>query len=273
MDQSVTALPRMLWTTACSAWRWAATNHPAGPTARSSIPPQCPPQYPGLAYGFLQGTFGLPYGGYLVPPPRRLRSTLTLTDAAPMFSAVGTRRQIIECLRTMPSMAFCKMATGTCTSDLLIELYRAMPALSLVDEYCARRSAANGLLGRLALLAACCWRRLIGRLFSQERQLVIRSAQPSGPSDLKPLLRIRAPQGIMLSEIAALMDTVEDGAELDLTRDKAVNIRVMGRSRAASLLAADNGLLDDDNDDNPAFLLPPYQRYQADLPPAYSPRE
>ncbi|KAJ2766581.1 hypothetical protein IWQ57_004302, partial [Coemansia nantahalensis] len=263
MDQSATGLPQMLWAVACSAWRRA--------TASSSVPSQRPPQYPGLAYGFLRGTRGLPYGGYLQPPPYALRSTLALTDANSMFSVVGTRRQIVECLRAMPAMAFCKMAAGTCTTDLLVELYRAVPALSLGDEYRARRSAATGLLSRLALLASCCWKRVVARLFSQERQLVIRAAQvsPVDSGAAKPLLRIRAPQGIMLSEIAALMDTAESVAELDLTRDKAVNIRVMGRSRAASLLAAGAGLFgdDDDDDENPAFLLPPYQPHQADLPP------
>ncbi|KAJ2779959.1 hypothetical protein H4R18_003705 [Coemansia javaensis] len=266
MDHSVAAFPKMLWATACSAWRWAATGGPDG----SRSDPQPPPQYPGLAYGFLQGTLGLAHGGYLVPMRRPLRSTLTLADSAPLFGAVGTRAQIADCLRAMPTMVFCKLAARTCTSDLVIEMYRARSALSLVDELCARAAEARGLCGWLALLAGCCWRRLAGRLFSRERQLVIRSEHTAAPVEAPALLRIRAPQGIMLSEIAALIDgAAQDRADIDVSRDKALNIRIMGRSRSASLLddADDDGSA---NDGEPAFLLPPYQPVQTDLPPAYS---
>ncbi|PIA13266.1 hypothetical protein COEREDRAFT_83609 [Coemansia reversa NRRL 1564] len=251
MDGSVSVLTKVMWSTACSAWRWAAAVNGIS---------TCPPQYPDLVYGYLQGTLGRLYGGSLVQP-RRLRSTLMLNDAQPMFSLIGTRVAISDWLRTMSTMVFSKAILRP-SSDILIELYRSPARLSLVDEYCKRRAGKN-FFGRLALLAACCWHRL-GCVFSTERQLVIRPASSLGEDVVPPVLSILVPQGIMLSEVAPLLEQVESGS-LDVTRDKALNIRVIGRSRAAELIDFDYS-----DDEDPAFLLPPYQPYQSDLPPAYS---
>ncbi|KAJ2082699.1 hypothetical protein H4R24_001367 [Coemansia sp. RSA 988] len=178
-----------------------------------------------------------------------------------MFGIIGSRVAISDWLRTMSTMIFSKTILRP-SSDIMIELFRSPTRLSLVEEYC-KRSTGKSLFGRLALLAVCCWRRL-GCVFSTERQLVIRPSSSLNEDGVAPVLSIRVPQGIMLSEVAPLLEKVESGS-LDVTRDKALNIRVIGRSRTAELL---DFVCSDDEE--PAFLLPPYQPYQADLPPAYS---
>ncbi|KAJ1884960.1 hypothetical protein LPJ66_010359, partial [Kickxella alabastrina] len=182
-----------------------------------------PPEYSSdLKYGFLQGTFGLPYGGYIVRPAYGLRTTLTLTDSASMFSVFGTKQEIISYLRSMQTMVFTKMTARTYTSDIVVELYRT-------TEH-----------NQMTLL-----RRLLD--FSPQRQLVIRAGRSFTPSDFKPLVRIQAPQGLRLCEIAGILEDTAGGAAatavaplggkkfaVNLTRDKELNIRVMGRLRSAS---------------------------------------
>ncbi|KAJ2659762.1 hypothetical protein IWW48_003275 [Coemansia sp. RSA 1200] len=227
-----------------------------------------PPQYPaGLQYGFLQGTFGLPYGGYLVQPPRgALRNRLVLSESMNMFGVLGTQTEIIQCLKHLHAMVFCKTNTQpTYTSDIVVELYTSTQQAQAPGSGWAYH--AIPMLGR--------W---LQKLFTQQRQLVIRSGRTFTPSDFKPLVRIRVPQGMTLSEIAGVLEaalreqpassaTAGGGAGgLDLTRDKATNIRVMGRSRSASLLGWDACAMGSDHPaaHDAAFSLPPYQRYDDD---------
>ncbi|KAJ2850713.1 hypothetical protein IWW36_001682 [Coemansia brasiliensis] len=246
MDLS--AVSHMLWKTACSAWRWTKLT----PHASPSNPP---PQYSSTTFGLLQAS-------YLHGCPITLaqqRCSLTLTDSLPMFTAIGTRRQISDLLHTMPAVLFCK--TPSHTSNLVIELFHTLPSLPLLK---LMQNSRAGLLNKMVALAAFCWRRLVSRVFSYERQLIIRSENTIAVSDQTPYLSIKAPQGIMLSEIAGLLDS-NHGGLVDLTRNKELNIRIMGRSRSLSWL---DDCVDSGND--PLFLLPPYQPCQSDLPPAYS---
>ncbi|KAI9479990.1 hypothetical protein BX667DRAFT_198289 [Coemansia mojavensis] len=242
-------LSHMLWKTVCSAWRWTKL---ASPRISSNA---SPPQYNSATFGLLQPS-------YLHGCPITLaqqRCSLTLTDSLPMFTAIGTRRQISELLRAMPAMLFCK--TRSHTSNLVIELYHTLPSMPLLK---LMQNTQAGLLSRLTCLAAFFWRRIVSRIFSYERQLIIRSENTIAVSDQTPFLSIKAPQGIMLSEIAVLLDNNQAGL-VDLTRDKELNIRIMGRSRSFSWL---DNCVESGND--PLFLLPPYEPCQSDLPPAYS---
>ncbi|KAJ2553925.1 hypothetical protein EV175_002761 [Coemansia sp. RSA 1933] len=257
---------QLVWDSVCSAIRWTATRAtPRNPvTAIAQLWQQWrkasdrPPQYPGLQYGFLQGTFGLPYGGYLVhPPPTALDSTLVLSDSMNMFSVLGTQTEIVQCLRHMHAMVFCKTTQHTFASDVVVELYTKQRAQSPGTAWGVH---AIPVLGR--------W---LDALFTQQRQLVIRPGRTFTPSDFRPLVRIRIPQGVKLSEIATVLESAiaspqaaaHDG-NVDLTRDKAINIKVMGRSRSASLLGIDSAAdhhLHDFDADPAACSLPPYQRY------------
>ncbi|KAJ2596574.1 hypothetical protein GGH99_007493 [Coemansia sp. RSA 1285] len=294
-------LGRLVWASVCSATRWTAAA--AAPTNAAAVAAYAwrrmqwwwqqqqqqsprsteaagsgeseeedlPPQYPaGLQYGFLQGTFGLPYGGYLVHPPRgALRNRLVLSESMSMFGVLGTQTEIIQCLKHLHPMVFCKTNTQpTYTSDIVVELYTS-------TQQSQPQAPGSG----WAYHAIPLFGRWLQTLFTQQRQLVIRSGRTFTPSDFKPLVRIRVPQGMTLSEIAGVLETAlrEQPASsassgggsaggLDLTRDKATNIRVMGRSRSASLLAWDACALGSDHPaaHDAAFYLPPYQRYDDD---------
>ncbi|KAJ2814638.1 hypothetical protein IWW50_007075, partial [Coemansia erecta] len=217
--------------------------------------------YPSLALGFLHSAR---HPMHTIPVASHGQQTLALTDSLPVFSAVGTRRQITDLLRAMPASVFSKHARSA-TSNIIVELHRAQPvvmlgALPRASTFIARVVRAIADIARF-------WHPLIARmLFSQQRRLIVRSECSASPMDACPLVSIRVPQGTMLSEVAALLEHSNTNASIDVTRDKALNIRVMGRSRSLSWFEHDGS----DNDDEPLFLLPPYQPYQNDLPPAYS---
>ncbi|KAJ1719441.1 hypothetical protein LPJ53_005802 [Coemansia erecta] len=246
---------RKLWSATCTLLQTIITS-----TAQPA-PSEHPPIYsPNLQYGFLQGTFGLPYGGYLVHPPGALPPTLNLTQKMPMFGAIGRRDEICALLRSMHTMVFSQMAARTYTADIVIEVYPV------------NRSAAWRVPRWLDFAGA-----------NAPRQLVIRAGRTFVPADFDPLLSIRAPQGISMREIAEVLMQSWNRRTVDLTRDKALNISLMGRSRSAQL--AD---LDDENDDHRAFssddnfTLPPYHHHahqnwpqasrgsSSEPPPAYS---
>ncbi|KAJ1648040.1 hypothetical protein LPJ64_000657 [Coemansia asiatica] len=242
-------MTRFLWASLSDTCSWITRSIFRNPfAAETSIadtlqqPPQLqhPPGYSSrFKYGFLQGTFGLPYGGYLVHPPHKLQSTLILSDAVSMFSVIGTKQEITSFLKTMRTMIFTHMSARTYTSDIVVELYRTTPETSIIKKWID---------------------------FSTERQLVIRAGRTFTPSDFKPILRIQAPQGLMMCEIASILEKPIKGSTINLTRDKALNIKVMGRSRSASNLATKNSNHPDDLD-----FLPPYRKQSEDgLPPAYS---
>ncbi|KAJ2706317.1 hypothetical protein FB645_001712 [Coemansia sp. IMI 203386] len=232
-----------LWNTCSWITRGVFRQQPLTTEATTNDAQQLhPPSYSSrFKYGFLQGTFGLPYGGYLVHPPHQLQSTLKLTDAVNMFSVIGTQKEIIDYLKTMRTMVFTNMSARTYTSDIVVEVYRTTTEASFLKRWLD---------------------------FSPERQLVIRAGRTFIPSDFKPIVRIQAPQGLMMCEIASILEKPIKGSTINLTRDKDLNIRVMGRSRSASLLDLDDHTkyhLDD------LDSLPPYQRQSKDgLPPAYS---
>ncbi|KAJ2754116.1 hypothetical protein H4R27_000208 [Coemansia aciculifera] len=169
-----------------------------------------------------------------------------------MFSVLGTQTEILDCLRSdnfySRTMLFCNTRSP---SDILVEVYRiptpGVPMLPL--------------------------RRLFDAWFSKNRQLVVRPASHSVSLNdyQRPLLKVHAPQGITLVEVARILEETGFRGELDLTRNKAVNISVMGRSRSASLLAMAQSLDDIDNNDPTACQLPPYQRSEDGMPPPYTP--
>ncbi|KAJ2860325.1 hypothetical protein GGI22_002742 [Coemansia erecta] len=291
MPSMAETIGKLVWDGVCSGMKWTAMSvMPRSPVSAaaqlwrqwwlpSSASSDAPPQYPGPQYGFLQGTFGLPYGGCLVHPPRNaLHSTLVLSDSMNMFSVLGTQEEIVQCLRHMHAMVFCKTMARTFAADIVVELYTK-----------SQSQAPGSGWGYHAIPLLGGW---LDALFTRQRQLVIRSGRTFTPSEFKPLVRIRIPQGLTLSEIAGVLEsaiaspqTAATAGNVDLTRDKAINIKVMGRSRSAALLGIDCSPDSDDpfdQDADPATCsLPPYQRYDAlpssaasssthPPPPAYS---
>lgn len=164
-----------------------------------------PPRYRPHVYGYLQGTFGLPYGGYLIQPPAPLRQ-LVLTEHRSMFSVIGSHREILQCLRHLRVPVFSQMRSRSYTADLVIELYRhRMPPISSIMD--AVRWLAS----------------------PAQRQLVIRAGRTFVPREFKPLARIQVPQGLALDEMAGVLEDLRFRGTHDLTRNKAINISVMGR--------------------------------------------
>ncbi|KAJ2844946.1 hypothetical protein J3B02_004818, partial [Coemansia erecta] len=59
----------------------------------------------GIQYGFLQGTFGLPYGGYCIRP-QRLDDIVLNADSAQsqMFCVIGKYSEVMEWLENNDRM-------------------------------------------------------------------------------------------------------------------------------------------------------------------------
>ncbi|KAJ2688604.1 hypothetical protein IWW39_002076 [Coemansia spiralis] len=170
-----------------------------------------------------------------------------------MFSVLGTQTEILDCLRSdnfsSRTTLFCNTRSS---SDIAIEVYRIpTPGLPMLPL-----------------------RRLFDFWFSSNRQLVVRPAgylAATIDDCRRPLLSVLAPQGIALVEIARILEDAGFRGELDLTRNKAINISVIGRSRSASLLYVAQSLDDIDINGVETDRLPPYQRSEDGIPPPYTP--
>ncbi|KAJ1957720.1 hypothetical protein EC988_000683, partial [Linderina pennispora] len=124
-----------------------------------------PPRYRApLRFGFLQGTFGLPYGGHLVQP-EALPDTIALTPSMPMFACLGSARQIHGFLVQQTRTSLCTVNVPCGSGGLVVEMYRD-------------RS----------------YDRLAGWWDMGQRQVVVRAQRAFSVSEFRPLLRVTVPQ-------------------------------------------------------------------------------
>ncbi|KAJ2485979.1 hypothetical protein EV174_001393 [Coemansia sp. RSA 2320] len=155
-------------------------------------------------------------------------------------------------------MVHCSVPNATshnATSHLLIEIYRwpSSPAststsISSIFDY----------------------------LFSPRRLLVVRPAPSLAPPSCPatPLLRVAAPHALTLLEIAHILEHAAFTGQHDLTRNKALNISLIGRSlpdSPPSPLSPADHLVHCAHTTSSPDQLPPYQPCIGGLPPAYSP--
>ncbi|KAJ2014802.1 hypothetical protein IWW57_005800 [Coemansia sp. S610] len=209
-------------------------------------------------YGYLQGTFGLPYGGYCVKPPQLGDITLSAeNEHLRMFCVLGRFSQVAEWLEDNNFMVLNQCTdSGTFTHDLVVEVYSRASFLE---------------------------RLLVGQ-GEIEVQLVIRisrtwDGRKDENSQFKPMLKALVPSGITLPEIRDVLRRVEPGVVLDTTRDKdlfnAALSRVTTRCSAMSSNPDEHfdqgghGCLLSPSPGRGGLRLPAYE-VSAELPPEYS---
>ncbi|KAJ2488800.1 hypothetical protein IWW37_004504 [Coemansia sp. RSA 2050] len=159
-------------------------------------------------YGYLQGTFGMPYGGYCVKPPRLGDITLSAeNEHLRMFCVLGRFSQVAEWLENN-SLTVLNQCTvrDTFTHDLIVEVYSRASFLERL------------LMGQDEI----------------EVQLVIRISRTwdrrkDENSQFKPMLKALVPSGITLPEIRDVLRRAEPGVVLDTTKNKDLSNAALSR--------------------------------------------
>ncbi|KAJ1795565.1 hypothetical protein LPJ59_004271 [Coemansia sp. RSA 2399] len=198
-----------------------------------------------LRYGFLQGTFGLPYGGYCVRP-FRLNDIMLDADnpGLSMFCVLGKYCEVLEWLEGNDRMVANLCTTqDTFTHDLTVEVYDKASTLSRVLR--GRGSIDVQLVIRIART----W----------DRDAMYRAPKAGPLRQFRPLLKVLVPSGVTLSEIKAELERAEPHTLLDDTRNKNLLDVVLTRvSTRGSVLSSDA-----------RAPLPSYQR-SIEQPPRYT---
>ncbi|KAJ2137507.1 hypothetical protein IW137_000268 [Coemansia sp. RSA 1287] len=187
-----------------------------------------------LQYGYLRGTFGLPYGGYCIRP-----SHLHAIDLQPsnphqqMFCILGPYHSVTSWLSHNPIPVLVEPPTQpTFTHELIVEVYTQSSYLS----------------------------RMVWGLDSIYVQFVIRIGRvwdrgENKGSQFHPLLKMVAPSGVLLTEMCAKLKEAVPGQLLDATKDKELVDRAVARTASSDLHRVQT-------------CLPPYEHRQ--LPPSYT---
>ncbi|KAI8323191.1 hypothetical protein GQ54DRAFT_116305 [Martensiomyces pterosporus] len=198
-----------------------------------------------LKYGFLQGTFGLPYGGYCVKPLHL--NDIVLNADSPhlsMFCITGKLGEVMDWLEANDHMVANQCTSqDTYTHDIAVEVYTQSSAIA----------------------------RMFKGKTSVDVQLVIRIArtwdrQKEGKKEFRPMLKVIVPSGITLPEVREELARAKPNAVVDATANKALLDVVLSRvSTRDSMLGAGRPR-------SPAvdgsMALPAYEN-PSDLPPAY----
>ncbi|KAJ2498291.1 hypothetical protein GGH96_004440 [Coemansia sp. RSA 1972] len=188
-----------------------------------------------LQYGYLRGTFGLPYGGYCIRPSHL--NAITLQSSNPhqqMFCILGSYHSVTSWLNNNPIAVLNEPSTQpTFTHELVVEVYTQSSYLS----------------------------RMVWGLNALDVQLVVRIARvwdrgENKASQFHPLLKVIVPSGILLSEVCAKLQEAVPGQLLDATRDKELVDRTVARTTSRNSHRAQS------------LCLPPYEHRQ--LPPSYT---
>ncbi|KAJ2825621.1 hypothetical protein GGI24_003110 [Coemansia furcata] len=196
-------------------------------------------------YGYLQGTFGLPYGGYCVRPPRLGDITLSAeNEHLRMFCVVGPFSQVNEWLEDNNLMVSNQCTVrDTFTHDLIIEVYSHASFLERLFM------GQEGIEVQLVIRIARTWDR-----------------RKDENSQFKPMLKAIVPSGITLPEIRDVLRRAEPGIVLDTTRDKDLLNVVLSRiTTRCSAMEPNPDYLIERGD-----LLPAYD-VSTEPPPEYSP--
>lgn len=168
-----------------------------------------------LTYGYLQGTFGLPYGGYCVRPQHLDDILLNAGHKdLQMFCILGRMGEVQEWLKLNDRMVSNVCTTqDTFTHDLMVEIYSQDTWLTRLFK--------GGKLGMSVQLVI-----RIARTWDQGK------AAGSANSQFKPVARILVPAGVTLAEIGNIVETMElvSGEEwVDATRNKPLLNKVLTR--------------------------------------------
>ncbi|KAJ2162827.1 hypothetical protein GGF46_000391 [Coemansia sp. RSA 552] len=182
-----------------------------------------------LRYGYLRGTFGMPYGGYCMRPTSLDRILLQAdNDNQQMFCVVGRYREVADWLCRNDCAAVIQSSMrATFTHELVAEVYTKASALS----------------------------RMIWGLDAIDVQLVVRIARTwdrrssaEGAGDqFHPLLKLIATSGISLSEIRDELRKAVPGKMRDTTRDRKLLCAALAR---VSTRGSASG-------SEPTFVMPP----------------
>ncbi|KAJ2609197.1 hypothetical protein H4S08_004147 [Coemansia sp. RSA 1365] len=197
-----------------------------------------------LQYGYLRGTFGLPYGGYCIRPQCLEDVVLQAdNDHKQMFCVIGRYDEVIEWLDHNQHIVLNHSSMqATFTHELIVELYTHSSTLS----------------------------RAIWGLKKLNVQLVIRIARTWDRnndlgSQFHPLLKIIVPSGISLPEIRSELDCAQSDKLRDATHNKnllnTVLSRTSSRGTSSTYPKRNSGTL------SPS-VLPAYER-RDQLPPSY----
>ncbi|KAJ2850723.1 hypothetical protein IWW36_001692 [Coemansia brasiliensis] len=197
-----------------------------------------------VTYGYLRGTFGLPYGGYCIRPESVDEIVLQASNEHQrMFCIVGRYSDVQEWMEQHNSTVLNQSAMeATFTHELVVEVFsKSSP-----------------------------WTRMIWGLDSLDVQLVIRIArvwdrQSNASSQFHPLLKLVAPSGISLKEVCDQLHGMQPEQTKDITYDKELLNRALARvsTRGSADTYGSGSYARADSSG-----LPPYE-YHRRLPPPY----
>ncbi|KAI9500923.1 hypothetical protein GGI25_004844 [Coemansia spiralis] len=214
-------------------------------------------------YGFLQGTFGLPYGGYCIRPLHLNDILLSPNNPSlSMFCILGKYGEVLKwlCNNNRIVVSLCT-TQDTFTHDLAVEVYNKSSTLARIIK--GKRAVDVQLVIRIA------------RTWDRGCTL---SSSPS--CQFKPMVKILAPSGITLAEISSELNRAIPGSMLDVTRNKALLSMALSRvsTRSSYLSGNSQKTLQIDNSQqiealvqrNAASPLPSDQQQLLEHPPKYS---
>ncbi|KAJ2828549.1 hypothetical protein IWW50_001328 [Coemansia erecta] len=163
-----------------------------------------------LQYGYLHGTFGLPYGGYCIRPPSLTDIVLQASNEHRwMFCVIGRFHEVSSWLENRPEILVRNQSSmeSTFTHELVAEVYTESSALS----------------------------RMFWGLDNLDVKLIIRIARTwdrrrdSVGCQFHPLLKLIVPSGVALGEIRERLRDAVPGQVLDATRDKVLLNRALAQ--------------------------------------------
>ncbi|KAJ2722640.1 hypothetical protein GGI07_003167 [Coemansia sp. Benny D115] len=207
-----------------------------------------------LQYGFLQGTFGLPYGGYCVQP--KVLNDIVLNADSPylqMFCVIGKYSEVMRWLEGNDRMVANQCTSqDTFTHDLIVEVYTKAPKLVQL-----LRGKGNSTV-QLVIRIARTWDRS--------------SKSGRGTDQFKPMVKSIVPSGITLAEIFDELAGASPGDVVDATVNKAlldvVLSRVSTRTLATAAQQQQQQAPASPSGSSRSGFLPVYE-YSRELPPSY----
>ncbi|KAJ1724947.1 hypothetical protein LPJ61_005688 [Coemansia biformis] len=179
-----------------------------------------------LRYGYLRGTFGLPYGGYTIQEPHPIDVELdAANEHRQMFCVLGRFSAVTGWLDgNQHTITARQAAQATFTREIVAEVYTE-------SSWIAQMLWGLGCLDVQLVIR-------IGRTW--DRRPRDRSCQ------FFPVLKVIAPSEVVMDDIGALLRRAVPGQVLDAAREKDLVARTLSRA--------------------PSHGLPPYRRGSMSLP-------
>ncbi|KAJ2705423.1 hypothetical protein H4R19_005122 [Coemansia spiralis] len=169
-----------------------------------------------LRYGYLRGTFGLPYGGYVMQEPRAADVVLDAgNEHRQMFCVIGRLGDALRWLEdNLHSVTVKEGAQATFTREVVAEVYTKSSWLT----------------------------QLLWGVDAADAQVIIRIGRtwdrrpPGATTQFHPLRKAIALSGVALSEIGALLRRAVPEQTLDTVCDKAKHPAAAGSSVTVNTL-------------------------------------